>query len=165
MNPLIVRFSLALAVASSLRCLALAQPTAAVEKAVRHNSLAAQYTMDVTVDDQRHVVDVRETVDATNRTGVPLTSLIFNVTPRHFSGFAMGPVTVDGVGQQPKFDDVVMEVPLRSPLPPDKSSQAVVSANAEKLAEGPRPARHYDGWPIGTPSASSRASIETDPTR
>ena len=127
MHPLIVRFSLALAVASSLPFLTLAKPAAAVETAVRHNSMAAHYTLDVTVDDQRHVVDVRETVEAMNRTGVPLTSLVFNVTPRHFSGFAMGPVTVDGVGQQPKFDDVVMEVPLRSPLPPDTSAKIVMS--------------------------------------
>ena len=95
--------------------------------AASSSALSVRYTLDVSVDDQHQVVDARETVDANNLTSTALTSLVFEVVPRHFSGFQMGPVAVDGARVQPTFDDTVMEIPLRSPLKPNTSTRLTMS--------------------------------------
>ncbi len=96
---------------------------AAEAAAARSVSMSARYSLDVTVDDVHHRLDAHEIVEATNRTDTPLSSLVFNVTPRHFSGFEILALTVDGTAQQPKFDDVVMEVPLPIPLGPEQTTR------------------------------------------
>ncbi len=127
MRMLIARLSFALMLVVTVSFVELDQGTATTKAATPHRSMAARYSLQVTVDDERHRVDVHEVVEATNWTGVPLTSLVFNVTPRHFPGFEVGKVTVDGTVQQPKFDDVVMEIPLSSPLPPDQTIKVDIS--------------------------------------
>lgn len=87
------------------------------------SAMSVRYAMTVNVDDQHQVVDAQETVEATNLTGAALASLVFEVIPRHFVGFQMGPVDVEGARVQPKLDDVVMEIPLPSPLEPNASTR------------------------------------------
>lgn len=124
---MIARLSIALLLAATVTVAAFASPAAVAAPEAPLRSISARYTLDVSVDDQHHVVDARETVEATNRTSAKLTSLVFNVTPRHFEGFQMGKVDVDGAVQQPRFDDVVMEVPLPSPLAPDDTTKVTLS--------------------------------------
>jgi len=116
------------ALSLALGVLAMAMPTAvAAPAAGPGSSLAARYTIDLSVDDAHHAVDAHETVEATNQTGVALSSLVFDVTPRHFSGFTLGQVTANGAIRQPRFDDVVMEVPLLAPLQPDQTAKVTLA--------------------------------------
>lgn len=123
MPKVIAQFSVAFALVLTMSFSSVGRGVATSKLAAPRNSMSARYTLQVNVDDEHHRLDVHEVVEATNWTGVPLTTLVFNVTPRHFSGFEMGRVTVDGAVQQPKFDDVVMEIPLPSPLAPDDTAK------------------------------------------
>ncbi|MGH2461493.1 MAG: M1 family aminopeptidase [Chloroflexota bacterium] len=107
-------FAVVLVAAVSLDTLA--SPGAVAAPLPLASAMSVHYSLAVNVDDQHQVVDTQETVEATNLTDATLGSLVFEVIPRHFSGFQMGTVTVDGTRVQPTFDDVVMEIPLRSPL-------------------------------------------------
>lgn len=99
-------------------------------------SLSARYTLQVTIDDSRRQIDVRETVDATNQTGAPLSSLVFNVAPRRLPGFQLGSIAVNGAATHPRLDDVVMELPLPSPLPPAQTVRVDLSFRETIPANG-----------------------------
>ena len=85
-------------------------------------TMAAHYLLDVQLDDIQRTAAVRETVDATNHTGTTLTSLVFNVTPRAYNAFDFNSAVVDSKPVAPSFDNVVMDVPLPTPLPPNQST-------------------------------------------
>jgi len=98
--------------------------TASAETPPSHGAptMGAHYTLDLQVDDVGRTVAVRETVEATNHTHVTLTSLVFNVTPRAYGAFQFNSAVVDGKPVAPSFDDVVMDVPLPTPLAAEQST-------------------------------------------
>lgn len=90
-------------------------------------TMAGDYTITVNINDLHHTLDAKEVVQATNDTGVTLHSLMFNVTPRAFNAFQLKSASVDGTTVDAKLDNVVMELPLSTPLAPGRTATVDLS--------------------------------------
>lgn len=99
---------------------ALAQPASAAEAVPR-------YAIQIDLDYPSASAIVQQRVEYTNRTGAPLATLAFNVTPRRFGAFTLTAAAVDGQPVQPAFDGVSMELPLPSPLAPGATAAVALS--------------------------------------
>lgn len=79
------------------------------------------YSIEANLDYTKGTVDASETITYRNDVGQPLASLVFTVTPAHFSAFQLHKTTVDGQQVQTSLEGVILEVPLPRPLLPGQS--------------------------------------------
>ena len=70
------------------------------------------YRIEATLNYLSGVATVRERVGYTNLTGSTLSSIAFNVTPRHFDAFTLTALSIDGRPTQAKQSNVTLEAPL-----------------------------------------------------
>ncbi len=96
------------------------------------------YTINAQLDFQREFMEVKETVNYTNRTPKELNSIVFNVTPAHFRAFNLKTALVDGTQVQAKMDDVVMELPLPKPLGLRQTTQIQLEFSLDIPEQGGR---------------------------
>ena len=105
----IVTFAIALLIAPLIAFSIPIRPVAA--------EAPVSYDIAATLDYPSGVATVRERVSYTNRTGATLSTIAFNVTPRHFGAFTLTEMAIDGQTVRPTLADVTLEAPLPTPVP------------------------------------------------
>jgi hypothetical protein len=75
------------------------------------------YQIEATVSDGLAVLNVEQKTTFRNNTGVPLSDLVFHVTPAYFDAFTLRSAAVDGRDVRAQLDGTVLEIPLAQPLP------------------------------------------------
>lgn len=112
-----VRVPLRRSTRTILSCLGLALWLLSLAPSALAAESPLRYQIRIDLDYPAGVAAIQQRVYYVNRTGVPLSSIAFNVTPLHFGGFSLVSATIGGRPVQPTFQDVTMELPLAAPLP------------------------------------------------
>jgi hypothetical protein len=85
------------------------------------------YQIEATVSDNLAVLEVEQKTTFRNNTGVPLSEMVFHVTPAYFNAFTFRSAAVDGRAVRAQLNGTVLELPLAQPLPAGRTVDVQIS--------------------------------------